>query len=146
MLLVMYFWMRKGKKGFFFFSGHMTNWESFLNGLSSIVKISQSDAQLSSYRACFRRNGLIRVETHRVNEEIFLNRHSQGKNSQTITQVKTRLPREKTIHSLFLLLFSSFFKSLPLLGVIISWLPLVCIMWFPFGEGRVVAYDRFIIL
>ena len=31
--------------------------------------------------------GLIRVDTHRGNEEIFLNRHSQGTNSQTITQV-----------------------------------------------------------
>ena len=45
--------------------------------------------------------GLIRVDTHRGNEEIFLNRHSQGTNSQTITQVKTRLPREKPIHIFF---------------------------------------------
>ena len=37
------------------------------------------------------------METLRVNEEIFLNRHSKGKNSETITQVKTRLPREKKI-------------------------------------------------
>ena len=50
--------------------------------------------------------GLIRVDTHRDNEEIFLNRHSQGTNSQTITQVKTRLPREKPIHSFFFCFFS----------------------------------------
>ena len=102
---------------------------------------SKSDAQLSSYRACFRRNGLIRVETHRGNEEIFLNRHSRGKNSQTTTQVKARLPREKTIHSfLFVCLFVFFFfKPLPLLRVIISCLPLVCITCFPFGEGRTIC-------
>ena len=82
---------------------------------------SKSDAQLSSYRACFRRNGLIRVETHRVNEEIFLNRHSQGKNSQTITQVKARLSRKKKLFIVFLFVcLFSFFKPLPLLTVIIS--------------------------
>ena len=58
--------------------------------------------------------GLIRVDTHRGNEDIFLNRHSQGTNSQTITQVKTRLPRKKPIHSFF---FSFFSFSLILVSV-----------------------------
>ena len=85
--------MRKWIK--FFFLGIWQIERAFLNELSSILKNSESDAQLLSYGACFGRNGLIRVETPRVNEEIFLNRHSKGKNSEIITQVKTRLPREK---------------------------------------------------
>ena len=48
------------------------------------------------------------METPRVNEEIFLNRDSQGKNSETIIQVKSSTPREKTMNSFF----SLFFKAL----------------------------------
>ena len=43
--------------------------------LSSIVKDSKSNAQISSYGACRRRNRLIRMKTPRVREKIFFNRH-----------------------------------------------------------------------
>ena len=53
--------------------------------LSSIVKDSKSNAQISSYGACCRRNRLIRIKTPRVREKIFFNRHLFRKLSFTFS-------------------------------------------------------------
>ena len=53
--------------------------------LRSIVKDSKSNAQISSYGACYRRNRVIRMKTPRVREKIFSIATYSGKLSFTFS-------------------------------------------------------------
>ena len=43
--------------------------------MAGFLSLTKSTAQISSYGACCRRNGLIRMKTPRVRENIFFNCH-----------------------------------------------------------------------